>query len=171
MRNHDLTFLKHFSMAIGFLVLVTVALIFFATQLHDAAPREESPVQAQRTQERIRPYGAVYAGETGAAAMAAAAEAARQAAASQVAFGGSTDGEMIFNNACAACHGSGAGGAPKLERAAWNARVAQGMDTLVKHATDGFQGSAGVMPARGGNPALSDEQVAATVQWMVDNLK
>lgn len=171
MRNHDLTFLKHFSMAIALLVVVTLVLILTATRLHQSAPREPSAVAEQRTLERIRPAGAVYAGETGAAAMAAAAEAARQAAASQVAFGGSTDGEMIYNNACAACHGSGAGGAPKLERAAWNARVAQGMDTLVRHAIDGFQGPAGLMPARGGNPALSDEQVESTVKWMVDHLK
>ncbi|MFN3843180.1 c-type cytochrome [Rehaibacterium terrae] len=171
MRNHDLTFLKHFSMAIAFLVLVTIALIYVASRLHGSAPREASPVAEQRTLERIRPAGAVYAGETGAAAMAAAAEAARAAAASQVAFGGSTDGELIYTNACAACHGSGAGGAPKLERAAWNARLAQGMDTLIRHAIEGFQGSAGLMPARGGNPALTDEQVEASVRWMVDHLQ
>ena len=40
-----------------------------------------------------------------------------------------------------------------------------------KHAIEGFQGSAGIMPAKGGNPNLTDEQVIATVQWMVDNLK
>jgi cytochrome c5 len=49
--------------------------------------------------------------------------------------------------------------------------VAQGMDTLVKHAVEGYQGPAGLMPAKGGNPSLTNEQVASTVQWMVDNLK
>ena len=42
---------------------------------------------------------------------------------------------------------------------------------LDRHAIEGFQGAAGLMPAKGGNPALTDEQVVATVQWMVDNLK
>ena len=41
----------------------------------------------------------------------------------------------------------------------------------MKHATVGYQGENGVMPARGGNLSLSDEQVRASVQWMLDNLK
>ena len=104
-------------------------------------------------------------------AMLAQAEAARQAAASQVAYGGTTDGSVIYGNLCSACHTAGVAGAPKLEQAAWSSRIGQGMDTLVKHAIEGFQGQAGIMPARGGNPSLTDEQVAATVQWMVDELK
>src|SRR3546814_3493562 len=50
-------------------------------------------------------------------------------------------------------------------------RLAQGKDTLFNHALNGYQGAAEVMPARGGNPALSDEQVRATVTWMIENLK
>ena len=56
-------------------------------------------------------------------------------------------------------------------KAAWAARIAQGADTLHKHAIEGYTGAAGVMPARGGNPALSDEQVIATVDWMLTQLK
>ena len=94
-----------------------------------------------------------------------------QPSAGQVAYDGTLDGKVIYDNLCGACHTSGAGGAPKLERAAWTARIAQGMDTMNKHAIEGFQGSAGIMPAKGGNPSLTDEQVIATVDWMVDNLK
>jgi cytochrome c5 len=78
---------------------------------------------------------------------------------------------VIYANLCGACHTSGAGGAPKLEAAAWTARIAQGAETMHKHAIEGFQGGAGIMPAKGGNPALTDEQVIATVDWMVANLK
>ena len=53
----------------------------------------------------------------------------------------------------------------------WGARIAQGNDILHKHAIVGFTGAAGMMPARGGNPSLSDEQVIATVDWMLANLK
>jgi len=55
--------------------------------------------------------------------------------------------------------------------AEWTARIAQGMDVLHTHAIEGYQGSAGLMPAKGGNPALTDEQVVATVDWMVENLQ
>jgi cytochrome c5 len=120
---------------------------------------------------RIRPVGDAYAGSTGAAAQAAAKAAAAAAAAGQVAYEGTLDGAVIYNNLCSACHGSGAGGAPKLEKAAWAARIAQGMDVVNQHAIEGYTGQAGMMPAKGGNPSLSDEQVVATVQWMVDNLK
>ena len=171
MRNYDLEFLKHFSMVIAFLVLVTAFLIGAAAWLHSGRAVEEDPRALAKLAERLEPAGAVYAGETGAAALAAAQEVARAAAASQVAYGGSTDGGMIYNNLCGACHNSGAGGAPKMEKAAWTARIAQGEETLIRHAIEGFQGAAGIMPARGGNPALNDEQVAASVRWMLDNLK
>ena len=172
MRNYDLEFLKHFSMVIGFLVLVTLGLIAAAFHLHGLIPPEVSPVAARQTAARIAPTGAVYAGATGAAQQAAAAAAAVAAAASQVAYGGTTDGSVIFNNLCTGCHTSGAGGAPKLDAAGIGARMAaQGIDELVKKAIEGFTGTAGVMPAKGGNPALTDEQVKATVEWMVGQSK
>lgn len=171
MRNHDLVFLKHFSMVIAFLMGVTVLLIGFAFYLHGTAPTNPDLRSEARVAERIRPVGAVYAGETGAAAMAAAAEAARTAAASQVAFEGTLDGSVIYDNLCGACHTSGAGGAPMLTKAAWASRTTQGVEVLVQHAIEGYQGSAGLMPARGGNPALNDAQVEAAVKWMIDNLK
>ena len=80
-------------------------------------------------------------------------------------------GAVIFDSLCAGCHKSGAGGAPTMLTAHWAARIAQGKDTLNKHAIEGFTGAAGVMPAKGGNPALTDEQVVATVDWMLGNLK
>ena len=103
---------------------------------------------------------------------AAAVAAAAAHAASQVAYGGTLDGSVIYQNLCSGCHTSGAGGAPKLDAVGIGARMAaQGMDELVKKAIEGFTGAAGVMPAKGGNPALSVEQMHAAVDWMVDNLK
>lgn len=171
MRNYDLEFLKKFSLVIGFLVLVTAALIAGSYVLHLQIPREPSAAADLRTQARIAPVGAVYAGSTGAAAQAAATAAAAAAAASQVAYGGTLDGAVIFDNLCAGCHRSGAGGAPTMAAAQWAARIPQGRDTLYRHAIEGYTGSAGVMPAKGGNPALSDEQVIASVDWMLDNLQ
>ena len=171
MRNYDLDFLKKFSMVIGFLAALTVALILFAHHLQGTLKHDPDPRVAQRTLGRIAPAGAVYAGQTGAAAQAAAVAAAAAKAASNVAYGGTLDGSVIFNNLCTGCHTSGAGGAPTMTAAGMGARAAKGADTLHKHAIEGFTGSAGVMPPKGGNPSLTDEQVKATVDWMLANIK
>ncbi|QOY62732.1 cytochrome c5 family protein [Lysobacter sp. H21R4] len=171
MRNYDLDFLKRFSLVIGFLIVLSLGLVLGARMVSDSLPYDEPDNVAQRTRERIAPVGSVYAGGTGAAAAAAAASAAAASASAQVAYGGTLDGSVIFDGLCAGCHASGAGGAPTMDQAHWSARIAQGMDTLHKHAIEGYTGSAGLMPAKGGNPALTDEQVIATVDWMVENLK
>jgi len=170
-RNYDLDFLKKFSLVIGFLVAVTLGLILFASYLHGTLPAEVDPAAAKRLESRIAPIGAVYAGATGAASQAAAVAAATAKAASQVAYGGTLDGGVIYGNLCASCHTAGVSGAPMLNAAGMGARLGKGADTLHKHAIEGFTGTAGVMPAKGGNPALTDEQVIATVDWMLANLK
>ena len=82
------------------------------------------------------------------------------------------DGKSVFQGACFACHGTGAAGAPKVGDAAnWGPRIAQGIDTVNKNAINGFTGKDGVMPAKGGRTDLSDAEVLAAVQYMVDNSK
>jgi cytochrome c5 len=169
-RHHDLVFVKHFAQVIGFLVLVTVALIGLGYFLNTRMPAHPNPAAEARTLGRIQPAGAVYAGATGAAAQAQAAQAALDAAKGQVAYGGTLDGSTIFGNLCTGCHTSGVANAPKLEKAAWTARLGQGKDVLYKHAIEGYQ-NVGLMPAKGGNPALTDEQVKVTVDWMLAQLK
>ena len=78
------------------------------------------------------------------------------------------DGKQVYNAGCVACHGAGIAGAPRVgDTGAWVDRIGAGLDTLVAHAIDGFQGSQGMMPAKGGNPSLSDEEVRAVVEYMV----
>lgn len=168
----DMVFLKHFAQLIGALVLVAVVLIALAMHIYGGAAKPTNAARAAVMEKRLAPVGGVHAGETGRAAIAAAEEAAKLAAASQVAYGGTTDGSVVYSNLCSACHGSGAGGAPKLtDSVHWKERIALGKDTLVKHATEGFTGTLGMMPARGGNAALNDEQVKATVEWMIGQVK
>ena len=157
-------------MVIAFLMAVTLGLILFSVYLHGSLPQEVSPDKAKRTEGRIAPAGAVFAGASGEAARAAADAAAKAAAASQVAYGGTMDGAVIYDNLCAACHKAGVGGAPMLTAAGLGARASVGKDTLHKHAIEGYTGSAGVMPAKGGNPALTDDQVKATVDGMLDQV-
>ena len=76
-------------------------------------------------------------------------------------------GEKLFGSVCTTCHTAGLMGAPKLaDKAAWAPRIAQGKETLYKHAIGGFQGKNGVMPPKGGSQA-SDDDVKAAVDYMV----
>jgi cytochrome c5 len=185
--KYDAVFLKHFAQLILGLMAFAGLLILLAhnindtfygydtvdvnTPIEDLPPIQRERVAAQRAAvaARLAPVGHINAGETGRAALVAAEEARKLAMAGQVAYGGTLDGSVIYTSLCSACHQTGAGGAPLPTAAAWAPRVAQGMEMLIKHATEGFTGAAGVMPPRGGNPALSDEQVKATVTYMVDN--
>jgi len=81
-------------------------------------------------------------------------------------------GKKVFGNVCSMCHASGAAGAPKFgNKDEWAPRIAQGMDVLYKHALGGFTGKKGQMPARGGSPKLTDDEVKAAVNYMVDKAK
>ncbi|HEX8613348.1 MAG TPA: c-type cytochrome [Telluria sp.] len=74
-------------------------------------------------------------------------------------------GDAVYTANCAACHATGAAGAPKIgDAGAWGTRIAQGYDTLVKHAIEGIR----AMPARGGNPDLDDVEVARAVVHMAN---
>ena len=74
-------------------------------------------------------------------------------------------GNAVYAAVCAACHDSGAAGAPKLgDNGAWGARLAQGYDTLLKHAIEGIR----AMPAKGGNPDLDDVEVARAVVFLTN---
>ena len=73
-------------------------------------------------------------------------------------------GRQTYQQACAFCHDKGVAGAPRFgDAAAWSARTAQGMDAL--HAS-ALQGK-GAMPAKGGNPSLSDTAVRSAVDYLV----
>lgn len=79
--------------------------------------------------------------------------------------GGSADGEAIYNSVCMACHDTGAAGAPiHGDEAAWADRVTKGFDTLLDHSTNGFN----AMPARGGNPNITDEEMLAVTKYMLE---
>jgi len=81
-------------------------------------------------------------------------------------------GETIYNLTCKTCHGEGVAGAPKFgDKAAWADRIADGMDTLETNAINGFTGKTGTMPPKGGNVALSDDEVKAAVEYMISNSK
>jgi len=80
-----------------------------------------------------------------------------------------TAGKSVYGKTCAMCHAAGVAGAPKPgDKADWGPRIAQGKDTMYKHAIEGFTGAKGMMPARGGAASLSDDEVKAAVDFMAD---
>ncbi|MGC1818635.1 MAG: c-type cytochrome, partial [Casimicrobiaceae bacterium] len=82
---------------------------------------------------------------------------------------GNLTGEQVFGQVCKACHETGIAGAPKAgDKAAWGPRIAQSEKVLLQHALAGFQGKAGVMPAKGGNTELTDDEVHRAVVYMAN---
>lgn len=66
--------------------------------------------------------------------------------------------------ACAGCHDEGLNGAPAVgDRETWADRSSLWVAVLEEHAKEGYLD----MPARGGDPALSDGEVAATTEYML----
>ena len=142
--NEDLIVTKWCNRVLATLLLVSVNATADAT--------------ADAVAERIKPVGEVCVqGEDCGAAVSAAAGAA--------AGGGEPrSGESVYNSACTACHGTGAGGAPILgDAAAWADRIAQGNDALYDHAINGLNG----MPAMGLCMDCSEEEIKLTVDYMV----
>jgi cytochrome c5 len=82
------------------------------------------------------------------------------------------NGQQVYQVSCGACHDAGIAGAPKLgDKGQWAKRIAKGLDTLYASGVNGVQGSAGAMPAKGGNPALSNAEVKAAVDYIVARSK
>ncbi|WP_421866960.1 c-type cytochrome [Motiliproteus sp.] len=76
-------------------------------------------------------------------------------------------GESTYKSLCFSCHDTGLAGAPKLgDKAAWEPRLATGIEAIYNTAINGR----GAMPAKGGNPALSDADVKATVDYMLSTV-
>jgi len=79
------------------------------------------------------------------------------------------EGERVYNQACFSCHDQGVFGAPRLgEVLDWTNRISKGRSILNFNAIEGYAGNKGFMPPRGGDPSLSDKEVKAAVQYMID---
>ena len=78
------------------------------------------------------------------------------------------DGKKVFDSICTACHTAGVANAPKPgDKAAWAPRIQQGTDALVQSVLKGK----GAMPPKAGNPALSEAEIRAAIDFMVSQSK
>ena len=80
---------------------------------------------------------------------------------------GLPEGQLVYQDACASCHETGIQGAPITGNSdAWAALLIKGRETLVRNTLLGV----GTMPPRGGVPGLSDEEIAAAVDYMIQRV-
>ena len=168
---------KQLVVVVALAFIVPIAVIILLTQYVT-----DAPVQANENDSavlnRIKPVGEVLLATAGASATqdVAGAKAAPAApvttvatttaaapAAATAAPAGKVDGKKTYDATCSVCHGAGIAGAPKFgDKAAWAPRLKAGIDTLYASAIKGKAG----MPAKGGNPSLSDADVKAAVDYM-----
>ncbi len=150
-----------------FIIIAVVSIITGGLNSSPSAPQ----MSEERIAARIKPVGDVnlVQGEAPAADIAPASDAGTGAPAPEAApAAAARSGEQVYQLACAMCHGAGLAGAPKLgDAAAWKPRIAQGLAVLHENAIKGIR----AMPAKGGNPSLSDAEVSAAVDYMVSTAK
>ncbi len=98
----------------------------------------------------------------------AAPKGAKPAAGQQQASAAGADGKAVYDKVCTACHTAGVANAPKPgDKAAWAPRIKQGMDALHQSVVKGK----GAMPPKAGNPALTDAEITAAINYMVSQSK
>lgn len=160
-RKADSAFMRQFSGVIAGFVVLTIALIFLARYMQPESTADDNPSQGALVEKRIAPVGSVRSGEAGAAALA---EAQTAAAGSAPAGEIVVDGAEVYGGLCKTCHDAGVADAPITGSDQMAARMSErGLDGLVQNAINGLN----AMPPRGGNPTLTDDQIQAAVEFML----
>jgi cytochrome c5 len=167
MSKQDSHFFNNFSLVLGILFAVTLGLFAFARHVgaeHQGKQVTVDPRYLESVEQRLQPVARVaVAGQDNSALKIESAGPALPVAALPA------DGTAAYETACAACHGAGIAGAPKVgDKAAWAPRVAQGKDTLYKHAIEGLNGKTGVMPAKGGRADWPDDLIKQAVDHILE---
>jgi cytochrome c5 len=169
MSKQDSHFFNNFSLVLGILFAVTIGLIAFARHVgneHQGKQVLTDPRYVDSVKQRLQPVDRLAVAGQDNSAMKI------ESAGPKIAASLPADGNAAYNMACTACHGAGIAGAPKVgDKAAWGPRLAQGKDTLYKHAIEGFTGKAGVMPAKGGQAGWPDDLVKQAVDHMLEMSK
>ncbi len=127
------------------LAIFLIVMLVVGVQSRMGTP-DATPMVDKAVRERIQPFGVSLAVDPNAPRV-------------------ERTGEAVYAEVCAGCHDSGALGSPKFkEKADWAKRIGAGYETLLDHALKGFN----KMPARGGDPDLSDLEVARGIVHMTN---
>lgn len=73
-------------------------------------------------------------------------------------------GQQVVQTACFGCHGTGAGGAPKMGDGSWKALADKGVDVLLANAIKGLN----AMPPKGLCMDCSDDELKAAIEYMIE---
>lgn len=168
-KEQDQIFFRNFSLALG-AIAVMMVVFFIVAQFAGTSDTAETEMNDEKVAEITAPVGQVTA--TGEEMEAATEEVVADATADTAASG--DVGETVYKSLCVNCHGIPAMAAmmPQTgDKAAWQPRIEKGIDTLYDHAINGFTGDMGMMPGKGGNPSLSDDEVKAAVDYMVGQVQ
>ena len=165
-QEQDKIFFRNYLIVLGILAVMIIIFIIAARVIgmDDDAMAEK---RAAEVSANTQPVGQVRKeGETEAEP-----EAAPAVASAATDAGPEDVGKRVFSGLCFSCHGTGLPGIPQFgDKAAWADRISKGKELLYEHALHGFTGTSGIaMPAKGGNPALSDDEVKAAVDYIVAN--
>jgi len=167
-KKQDALFINVFSLVIG--VLVAIAVLIFALsravagRTQDVEVYDDSAYVAS-VQQRTAPFvREAVAGQNNAALAIQAPAGAGPTTALPV----PANGKELFQQVCQTCHGPGLVGAPKAgDKAAWASAIAEGKSTLYQHAINGFTGTTGTMPPKGGRTDLPDALIKQGVDYML----
>jgi cytochrome c5 len=167
MSKQDSHFFNNFSLILGILVAVTIALFAFARHVGANSQGKQvstDPRYVEGVEQRLQPVARIaVAGQDNSALKIESAGPPVAAAAIP------ENGTAAYETACQACHGAGIAGAPKVgDKAAWGPRIAQGKETLYNHALHGFNGKTGVMPPKGGRADWPDDLIKQAVDHIVE---
>jgi len=142
---------KQLIIVVALAFIVPIVIIGLLSQLLTSTPHDTSGDE-QRVLERIKPVGSIVIADVSVPR-------------------GNLTGEQVYGQVCKTCHDAGLAGAPKSgDKGQWTARIAEGEKTLVQHAVAGFQGKAGVMPPKGGNTDLTDDEVHRAVVYLANQV-
>lgn len=164
--KRDQKLFNTYSLLIGVLAAVALGILVMsikASDLMQGTDTRDAGEDQSAVADRIRPFGQIYLPGEEQQAAAPTVETAEEPAPVVTAM----SGPQVYNAACLACHGAGIGGAPILgDTAVWAPRIAQGINVLNEHAVNGYTGSAGYMPPKGGRIDLSDQEIRDAVEYM-----
>jgi cytochrome c5 len=167
MSKQDSHFFNNFSLVLGILFAVTLALFAFARHVGASNQGQQvttDPRYVASVEDRLKPAAQVAVAGQDNSAMTIQSVGPPTAAATVPA-----DGAAAYEAGCSACHGAGIAGAPKSgDKGAWGPRIAQGKQTLYTHAIQGFNGKTGVMPAKGGRADWPDDLIKQAVDHMLE---